>query len=136
MLEEQVIGAIQGIIDLCNVLQNIKVFIELDKNVESNIINLDSFKLKYSKSLCQNNSDIHDLFDVILLEHDNVKTLYLIKGLEVIVSDNKSVNLSKSEIEKVKNLDRTVRDRGVAEALYRVLKGAGLFPRYKRIVEL
>ena len=131
--EKQVIEAIHNIINSSNVLENLKIISELDESVESETINLNILKSIYSNIIYNDNSDIHDLFDVILLEHDNTKTLYLIKGLKVIASNKDTATFSKMEIEEVRNLDRTLSDFGVKDAFIRVLKEARLFSRYRII---
>lgn len=133
MTVNQVILAIQNVSAFCNVKENLLLFTKVVIAVESGHLKLDELKLKLKDSSSKNGSTLA-LFNVILLEHDNIKALYLIKGLAVLMSEISPKDLPKYEIELVYNLHRTAEDSGVYGELVKVLQEVHVFPRYKSII--
>lgn len=132
--DKKILDAIQSIIQLNNVNENFKTLVRLDEEVERGSINLESLRNQYRVSHNgSNNTDIRDLFDVIILKHDDSKTLYLIKGLKVLASDICIDTLSDQEKEELRNLCNTTDDNNVNEEFKRIIKEAGFFKRYECI---
>ena len=134
--EDQAIGAIQNILQPCSVKDNFSLFLNIDLAVESGSINLDHFKSRYSDISHNSNNTIKDLFDVLLLDHDNHKTLYLIKGLKVLISDKRIDDLSRLEIEEVRNFQRKIEDNGVKDDFVILVKEMRMFKRYERFLSI
>lgn len=133
-VEEQIINAIQNIVDSYNVQDSLKVLAEIDTKVEKGVLGLDSFKLSYKKHFDNSESEIQELFNVLFLDHDRIKVLYLLKGFKLIIYKTNPMDLSLTEKELVRNLVRTVSDKGVTEPFHKVLKDAKLFSLYERII--
>ena len=137
--ENQAIDAIQNILQSCDIKENFSLFLNIDIAVENESIDLDYFKSIYrdiSQNYRGNNYAIKDLFDVLLLKHDKYKTLYLIKGLKVVMSNKRIEDLSRFEIEEVCNFQRTIEDNGVKEEFARLVKEMRKFNRYNGILRL
>lgn len=131
--ENEVISAIQSISELNNVKENLELFVKVANAVESGEIDLSKLKSMF-RDINHSENSIFDLFNVLLLEHDNAKTLYLLKGIEFIMS-NKSIDiLSGFEKEMVSNLYRTVEDKGVMDAMTIILQKANAIVRFKAII--
>lgn len=131
--ENEVISAIQSISELNNVKENLELFVKVANAAESGEIDLSKLKTMF-RDINHSENSIFDLFNVLLLEHDNAKTLYLLKGIEIIMS-NKSIDiLSGFEKEMVSNLYRTVEDKGVMDAMTIILQKANAIVRFKAII--
>lgn len=131
--ENEVICAIQSISELKNVKENLELFVKVANAADNGEIDLSMLKSMF-RDINHSENSIFDLFHVLLLEHDNVKTLYLLKGLEIIMSNKSPENLSGFEKEKVLNLYRTVEDNGVLGAMTKILQKANVIVRFKTII--
>lgn len=127
------LNAIEEIIQNQNVRENIQYFVKIVNAVENGNIELEEFKVRYSDRIKCDDS-IKDLLDLIL-SHDKIKTLYLIKGFGIIVMEKDLSSLSKIEREKVHNLYRTAKDNGLLDSLERIIKEAGYYKRYLSIIK-
>ena len=133
--EEQIINAIQNIVDLYDVQDSLKVLAEIDTKVEKGVLDLDSLKLSYKKHFDNSESEIQELFNVLFLDHGKITLLYLLKGFKLIIYKTNPMDLSSTEKEQVRNLVRVVSNKGVKKPFHRVLKDAQLFPLYERIIK-
>ena len=131
---DQILCAIQNISNFSNVKDNLEIISNIVKFAENGDLDIDELKSKFCKANYSNNSVI-ELFSLLLLEHDKTKTLYLIKGLEVIMSDTSLKDMSAYKKETVNNLRRTVEDNGVNGAFIKILHKANKFYRYKSIIQ-
>jgi len=127
--ESQVICAIKNISTFCDVKNNLRLFVKTIEASENGTINLDNLKNRFKDIYSATNS-VFDIFYLILLEHDNIKTLYLIKGLELIISDKNPTEFTQFEIELIANLQRTIEDKDMMSVFVKIMREAGIYQRF------
>lgn len=127
--ESQVICAIKNISIFRDVKNNLQLFVKTVEASERGTINLDNLKNSFREIYSSTNS-VLDLFSLILLEHGNSKTLYLIKGMELIISDKNPKEFTTFEKELIANLQRTIEDRDMMSVFVRIIHKADIYRRF------